>query len=100
MPIYEYRCHRCGHHAEVIQKFSDPPLQGCPQCGEAEFRKLVSQTSFQLKGAGWYVTDYKNKPEKKAEPVSADKAETKAVEKSADKPTEKPAEKPDTKKEN
>lgn len=57
MPIYEYRCEKCGNHFEVIQKFSDKPLRNCSSC-KGKLTKLVSQTSFQLKGSGWYVTDY------------------------------------------
>src|SRR5690242_2629932 len=57
MPIYEYVCDKCGKHLEVIQKMSDPPLKKCPDC-KGELQKEISQTSFQLKGSGWYVTDY------------------------------------------
>lgn len=58
MPIYEYHCHKCGQHTEMIQKFSDAPLNRCPQCG-GKVSKLMSNCSFHLKGSGWYVTDYK-----------------------------------------
>ena len=58
MPIYEYECSDCGKHCEVIQKFNDEPLSICPECG-GNLHKLVSQSSFILKGNGWYVTDYK-----------------------------------------
>src|SRR5436305_9835660 len=57
MPIYEYVCDKCGKHLEVIQKMSDPPLKKCPDC-KGKLQKEISQTSFQLKGSGWYVTDY------------------------------------------
>ena len=57
MPIYEYRCEKCDSHFEVIQKFSDKPLKFCSSC-KGRLTKLISQTSFQLKGSGWYVTDY------------------------------------------
>jgi len=60
MPIYEYECTKCGNHEEVIQKFSDKPLSKCGQCS-GKLIKLVSQSSFHLKGTGWYVTDYANK---------------------------------------
>jgi putative FmdB family regulatory protein len=60
MPLYEYECDSCGHRFEVIQKFSDPPLQTCPKCG-ASIRKLQSAPAFQFKGSGWYVTDYAKK---------------------------------------
>ena len=57
MPIYEYRCEKCDSRFEVIQKFSDKPLKFCSNC-KGRLTKLISQTSFQLKGSGWYVTDY------------------------------------------
>jgi putative FmdB family regulatory protein len=60
MPIYEYRCHKCGKTVEVMQKFSDQPLSRCPQCS-GKVSKIISNCSFQLKGSGWYVTDYKKK---------------------------------------
>lgn len=60
MPIYEYQCKKCGCHMEVFQKFSDPPLTRCEQCN-GKVRKLISQSSFHLKGTGWYVTDYASK---------------------------------------
>lgn len=58
MPLYEYNCERCNRHLEVIQKFSDAPLAICPECG-GKLNKQLSMTSFQLKGTGWYATDYK-----------------------------------------
>lgn len=61
MPIYEYECSKCGHIDEVIQKFSDKPLTKCRRCS-GKLHKLVSQSAFHLKGSGWYVTDYANKP--------------------------------------
>ena len=57
MPIYEYVCQKCGHHLEIMQKMSDKPLNKCPEC-KGKLEKIFSQTSFQLKGSGWYVTDY------------------------------------------
>jgi len=64
MPIYEYRCSACGHELEVLQKMSDKTLTDCPSCGKATLSKLVSAAGFQLKGSGWYVTDFRdnNKP--------------------------------------
>ena len=56
MPIYEYVCERCGHHLEIMQKMSDKPLSKCPQC-RGKLEKIFSQTSFQLKGSGWYASD-------------------------------------------
>jgi putative FmdB family regulatory protein len=58
MPIYEYRCSRCAHEFEVWQKMSDPPVKICPKCHAHKVEKLISVTSFQLKGTGWYATDY------------------------------------------
>ena len=61
MPIYEYQCQSCGATVEKLQKLSEPPLTDCPDCGEASLEKLVSAAGFQLKGTGWYVTDFRNK---------------------------------------
>lgn len=60
MPIYEYKCHDCGEITEILQKYSDQPLAQCPSCG-GKVSKIISNCTFQLKGSGWYVTDYKNK---------------------------------------
>lgn len=60
MPIYEYQCDKCGETTEVLQKFSDAPISKCPSCG-SQMHKLMSMNSFQLKGSGWYVTDYAGK---------------------------------------
>lgn len=60
MPIYEYRCASCGEEHEVLQKISEPPLTECPSCGRPSLQKLVSVAGFQLKGSGWYVTDFRN----------------------------------------
>ena len=59
MPIYEYRCSACGHELEALQKFSDAPLVACPACHRDALQKKVSAAGFQLKGSGWYVTDFK-----------------------------------------
>ena len=59
MPIYEYKCLKCKHQFEVIQKFSDNPVENCPECNENSVQKLVSAPSFRLKGGGWYETDFK-----------------------------------------
>lgn len=64
MPIYEYRCNSCGHELEAIQKFSDPVLTDCPACSEPALKKLISVAGFQLKGTGWYATDFKGGPKK------------------------------------
>jgi putative FmdB family regulatory protein len=76
MPIYAYRCAACGHAKDVLQKMSDPPLVDCPACGQPRLEKQVTAAGFQLKGSGWYVTDFREGQKK------ADKA---------DKPAEKPA---------
>lgn len=60
MPIYEYQCSKCNHHLEVIQKMSDDALKECPECHQPCLTKLVSAAGFQLKGTGWYATDYKS----------------------------------------
>jgi len=60
MPIYEYQCQKCGEIEEALQKFSDKPLTKCKHCS-GKLHKLVSQSSFHLKGSGWYVTDYANR---------------------------------------
>ncbi len=79
MPIYEYECEKCGKMEEAFQKFSDKPLKTCRNCS-GKLHKLVSQSSFHLKGTGWYVTDYANKssssshsPKKKAEESTSGK---------------------------
>jgi putative FmdB family regulatory protein len=59
MPIYAYKCESCGHGQDVLQKISDPVLTRCPQCGADSFRKQVTAAGFQLKGSGWYVTDFR-----------------------------------------
>ena len=59
MPIYAYRCESCGHAQDVLQKISDPLLTVCPVCGAEHFKKQVTAAGFQLKGSGWYVTDFR-----------------------------------------
>jgi putative FmdB family regulatory protein len=59
MPIYEYKCSKCEHQFEVIQRFSDNPVESCPECNKKSVKKLVSAPSFRLKGGGWYETDFK-----------------------------------------
>ncbi len=66
MPIYEYRCSACGHELEALQKFADPPLVACAKCGHATLIKLMSASGFQLKGSGWYQTDFKRSGAKPA----------------------------------
>lgn len=62
MPIYEYRCSSCGHQQEFMQKLSDAPLTVCTACGKETFSKMLTAAGFQLKGSGWYATDFKSKP--------------------------------------
>ena len=59
MPIYAYRCGACGHSRDVLQKMSDAPLTVCPQCGAEQFQKQLTAAGFQLKGSGWYATDFR-----------------------------------------
>jgi putative FmdB family regulatory protein len=76
MPLYEYQCEACGHRFEVIQKFSDPPVETCPRCHGA-VRKLLSSPAIQFKGSGWYITDYAKKDSSGAPATSDTKTETK-----------------------
>lgn len=77
MPIYEYRCDACGHQEEFLQRVSEPPLTECPVCRKPAFHKLLSAAGFQLKGSGWYATDFKQKPSKPAEKKGEEKTEAK-----------------------
>ena len=74
MPIYAYRCASCGHSRDVLQKMSDPVLTTCPACGAEQFQKQVTAAGFQLKGSGWYATDFKggNAPAPAVAPASGD----------------------------
>ena len=73
MPIYAYRCSSCGHAQDVLQRMSDPVLSVCPACGQPTYVKQVTAAGFQLKGSGWYVTDFRG--DKKSAPAAdADKA--------------------------
>ena len=82
MPIYEYRCKECEHEVEALQKLSDAPLVTCPACGKPALQKLVSAAGFQLKGSGWYVTDFRGgaggAKKKEAEKTDAEKADAPA----------------------
>ena len=69
MPIYEYRCSECGFQNEYLQKVSEPPITVCPSCGKSTFRKLLSAAGFQLKGSGWYATDFRNSGTKATKPA-------------------------------
>ena len=102
MPIYEYECTSCGGRLDVFQKIGDKPLHTCSQCGGG-LKKLISNTSFVLKGGGWYVTDYPSKDRKAAmgnekNNVEAPKAKTsQSQQASSDKKTEPANESPATK---
>ena len=90
MPIYEYKCLKCGHQFEVIQRFSDNPVEICPNCKNNKVEKLVSAPSFRLKGGGWYETDFKTGSKKnivdtKDEKQSQSKEKTNKTAKSKEK---------------
>ena len=70
MPIYAYRCEACGFAKDVLQKISDPQLTDCPTCGKSSFKKQVTAAGFQLKGTGWYATDFRGGAGTSAPPVS------------------------------
>jgi len=76
MPLYEYECSQCGQIEEALQKFSDKPLKKCRHCS-GNLRKLISNTSFHLKGSGWYVTDYAKKPATDSAPTTASDKQSK-----------------------
>ena len=87
MPIYAYKCESCGHAKDVLQKMSDAPLVDCPHCGAATFKKQLTAAGFQLKGSGWYVTDFRDgkggadkarEGEKAKDSGSSDKSDTAA----------------------
>jgi putative FmdB family regulatory protein len=77
MPVYEYQCKECGHIEEAFQKISEPPLEICPQC-KGGLKKLISQSSFHLKGSGWYVTDYGGAKSGTSSGDSSEKSATKS----------------------
>ena len=115
MPIYEYRCSACGHQDDHLQKLSEAPLTKCPSCGKKKYQKQLTAAGFQLKGSGWYATDFKGgktaeantetkadakteakaeakteaKTESKAEAKTESKAETKSEAKTETKPAKK-----------
>ncbi len=82
MPIYEYHCAACGQRHDALQKVSDAPLTDCPHCGAAALSKALTAAGFQLKGSGWYATDFKGGQTS----AKADKAEDKPADKAADAP--------------
>ncbi|KQV46909.1 FmdB family transcriptional regulator [Pelomonas sp. Root1217] len=80
MPIYAYRCSACGHAKDVLQKLSDAPLTTCPACGAQSFSKQVTAAGFQLKGSGWYATDFKGgSTATPATPAASDAAKPEAA---------------------
>ena len=85
MPIYEYQCQQCGHKFDKLQKISDAPLTDCPDCGQAELKKLISAAGFRLKGSGWYETDFKTGNKKNLADSGSDGSK-----KPKDKPKDKP----------
>ena len=76
MPIYAYKCASCGFAKDVLQKISDAPLAACPQCGAPTFNKQITAAGFQLKGSGWYATDFRGGSSKPAEKAGDDSAKT------------------------
>ena len=91
MPIYAYRCESCGHAKDVLQKMSDAPLADCPACGAAAFRKQLTAAGFQLKGSGWYATDFRGGATAGAAAPASDATESKPAEAPASKPDAAPA---------
>src|SRR5258706_10614806 len=77
MPLYEYRCSSCGHQQEFLQKWSDAPVTVCTSCGKESFQKMLTAAGFQLKGSGWYATDFKNSGAKPATKTPAAKRDVK-----------------------
>jgi putative FmdB family regulatory protein len=75
MPIYEYRCAACGHQQEFLQKVSDAPLTECPKCRKPSLSKMLTAAGFQLKGSGWYATDFKSKASTPAKAKESPKEE-------------------------
>jgi len=105
MPLYEYQCEKCAHRFEVIQKFSDAPIDVCPKCG-GPVVKLLSSPAIQFKGSGWYITDYArqgsrdskdSKDHAPASPSSTSSSESKTETKTEAKTESKPESKPESK---
>jgi putative FmdB family regulatory protein len=86
MPIYEYRCGECGHQDEHLQKVAEKPLSKCPACGKKAYKKQLSAAGFQLKGSGWYATDFKSAGKKPAEKKADLKGDAKTEAKTEAKP--------------
>ena len=105
MPIYEYKCSACGHQDDHLQKISEKPLTKCPACGKKKYEKQLTAAGFQLKGSGWYASDFKGgkkteeaKPEAKADAKTETTSETKAETKTEAKTETKTETKPEKKK--
>jgi len=99
MPLYEYKCSSCAHQQEFLQKWSDAPLTVCTACGKETFKKMLTAAGFQLKGSGWYATDFKNSGKKSSSTTSSDKSADKASGSDATKGESKPASEGESKKE-
>ncbi len=84
MPIYAYKCGSCGHAKDVLQKISDAPLTACPACGADTFSKQVTAAGFQLKGSGWYVTDFRGGSGASSAPASSTSGDSGSASKPAD----------------
>jgi len=93
MPIYAYKCESCGFAKDVLQKISDAPLQDCPQCKAPAFKKQLTAAGFQLKGSGWYVTDFKggSAPATGVAPATGDSPAAKPAETKSEAPAAAPA---------
>lgn len=87
MPIYEYRCTKCGHKIEVIQKVSDPPVTVCEKC-DGPMSKVISAAGLMFKGSGWYITDYSSKGKETSQPSKSKKSQEKVSDKKEEKPAE------------
>ena len=96
MPIYEYRCTSCGFQKEYLQKINDPVMTACPECEKRTFSKMITAAGFQLKGSGWYATDFRN-PKPAAKSGGKEKSDTKTDTKTDAKPDAKSDGKTDTK---
>jgi len=104
MPIYEYKCSACGHQEDHLQKLSEPALTKCPACGKKKYEKQLTAAGFQLKGSGWYASDFKGgkketeaKPDAKPEAKADGKTESKTEAKSESKAETKTESKPEKK---
>jgi putative FmdB family regulatory protein len=84
MPIYAYKCESCGFAKDVLQKMSDAPLEVCPSCAQATFKKQLTAAGFQLKGSGWYVTDFKGGGGSASTPAASGAGDTAAAAPKAD----------------